>query len=451
MKYSGLTPVEKETQKVREAKLLVRRCLQLLKRKYGCFMYALTIFEPVAVKESMKPATDGKYLYFHPQEVLHSYKNYGIKELTRSIFHMLLHGIFGHFEIVEEEKWLPLRWAVMDLKVDRMLCLLGYSEETMPHAEFIYHSGLYLEGRRKKKRTLEIIQAGKAAWVDEHTYWARQKMEGITKEESDQQEEDGEEQRRKKIAAAWKQARSLMFPAQGGTAEDGTKEISMEGLLRRMEQKGYGTSPGIQEWLEHAAEGKSKNYQEILRQFLKEAEVVKEEDTIDPALYLYGLECYGDVALIEPLELSEQKRLDTLVLAVDTSGSCIHMVPVFLRETAGILTDTERMVQRGRVYYMECDTQVTEELFFENFQQAAQEMSSRTVRGGGGTDFTPVFEKIEEQIGQGTHIDGLFYLSDGDGVFPEKAPEYPVYFVMDRRIYEQYEPEIPDWVTVVWL
>ena len=129
MKHNGLTVVEKETQKVREAKAAIGQCLQILKRRYSCFLYAWNIFEPVAVKEKIEPVTDGKHLFFHAEQVRSQCKSYGNKWLFRTILHMMFHGMFGDFEVTEEERFAPLRSAVMDLKVEQMLLLLGHMNE----------------------------------------------------------------------------------------------------------------------------------------------------------------------------------------------------------------------------------------------------------------------------------------------------------------------------------
>ena len=128
MKSKKLTVVKNNTHKVRVAKAMLRSCLQELKQRYGFFIYAINLFEPVAVKETIDLATDGKHLFFNASRLLEFYKAYGTKEVKRHIMHMLLHGIFGDFEQREEERWQKLRWSVMDFKVDEMLGLLGLEE-----------------------------------------------------------------------------------------------------------------------------------------------------------------------------------------------------------------------------------------------------------------------------------------------------------------------------------
>lgn len=52
------------------------------------------------------------------------------------------------------------------------------------------------------------------------------------------------------------------------------------------------------------------------------------------------------------------------------------------------------------------------------------------LEGGGGTDFRPVHDKIEQHRKRGGRKPAvLIYVTDGIGMFPEKAPDYPVIWV----------------------
>ena len=324
-----------------------------------------------------------------------------------------------------------------------MLHLLGFGEGWYwDGTDKIYSPGLYQEGRRSKKRAKEIIEDGGMARVDDHWFWLK------VKEPAKQEEDTGESGNEEETKILWQRARKQVCMT---AKEKNGEELSVEKLLGFMESKNCGLTPGAKRWLEQATSGNGKDYSEILKKLIAQQEVTKEEDTIDPMLYLYGLECYGDVALVEPLELSEKKKMNTLVLAVDTSGSCIDAVPVFLRETAAILREAGRMATGGEICYLECDAQITEECRFQDYASAAAEFTSREVEGGGGTDFCPVFSRIEELASKGEKIDGLLYLSDGDGDFPNQAPDYPVYFVMDKEMNRGFDVTVPDWITVVWL
>jgi predicted metal-dependent peptidase len=71
------------------------------------------------------------------------------------------------------------------------------------------------------------------------------------------------------------------------------------------------------------------------------------------------------------------------------------------------------------------------------------------VCGAGGTSFVPVFTRIRELREKGSIIDGLLYLSDGYGTFPEEKADYPVYFVLPDKGYG--EENMPDWIQRVYL
>jgi predicted metal-dependent peptidase len=55
----------------------------------------------------------------------------------------------------------------------------------------------------------------------------------------------------------------------------------------------------------------------------------------------------------------------------------------------------------------------------------------RRLAGGGGTDFRPVFDWITERKRKGhAQPDALIYCTDGVGLFPPRAPSYPVVWVV---------------------
>ena len=75
-------------------------------------------------------------------------------------------------------------------------------------------------------------------------------------------------------------------------------------------------------------------------------------------------------------------------------------------------------------------------------------------REGGGTSFTPVFERIRE-LGKknGKAFSGLIYFSDGYGEFPKTNPiqEVPVIFVLPREESFGNAPVIPEYVKKCFL
>lgn len=466
MAGNGLTVVEKMTKKERDAEAVIQKCLMQLKNRYGFLLHAISIFQPVAVEERIQPATDGKHLFFNATEVIKCVKLQLTRELSKQIFHMLLHGIYGDFEVEDEEQWRLLHWVTMDFKIARTMDLLGFYDWNAffqwDVPDLVAEPSLYLKARTDKNIASKVIGYQQFVKSDSHEYWARKPMK---KRSGETQSRNASEQREKalkeEIIETWREVRELLFRQCGTTAKKGKNgatgggepgdELLVSDVLDGLRRSGYGSVAGGLCREVFAEKKKAFDYRTVLRRLLQHGESVKEEDTIDYSLYLYGLECYGDVPLIEPAEVTEKLKLETLVLATDISGSCENVIPEFLGETVQILQDVAGLVEQGKVYYLECDTEITEQRIYEDFSAAARALYRKKVEGGGGTDFRPVFEAVEEYKAKGAKIDALFYLSDGEGAFPEEAPDYPVYFVMKERWVEEWGTEVPEWVHVIFI
>ena len=213
-----------------------------------------------------------------------------------------------------------------------------------------------------------------------------------------------------------------------------------------------GTSAGsgsgrFQETLEITKKSKG-DYRKFLRQFAVLREELKlDQSSFDYIYYSYGMEHYGNIPLIEPLEYSEVNRLEELVIAIDTSGSCTsEMVEQFLAETYAILSEKENFFEKMNVYLIQCDCCIQNVMHITS--RSDWEMCGKYVeiQGRGGTDFRPVFGYIEKlkQKRALKNLRALIYFTDGDGIYPEQRPEYETAFVSlgksKRQIYT------PNWV-----
>jgi predicted metal-dependent peptidase len=106
-----------------------------------------------------------------------------------------------------------------------------------------------------------------------------------------------------------------------------------------------------------------------------------------------------------------------IVVAIDSSGSTFQStVDTFIVETRGILD----VIRPKRVIICQCDTRITE---WTEIDPGSYDEFSVKVKGGGGTDFCPVFERINKEYEE---PDILIYLTDMEGNFPAHAPSYPV-------------------------
>lgn len=227
-------------------------------------------------------------------------------------------------------------------------------------------------------------------------------------------------------------------------------------LLGGSEGDGIGTLPNcLTEELLPTQEN-NISYESFLRRFLSIRErLLTDPDELDFRWYTMGMELYGDVPLIEPPELSEQPRTDDLVIAVDTSGSCSGAIcRRFLRETKNLLQSIAARNAAFRVLLLQCDAAIQQEVLVDSVWELEDAMEQFKPRGFGGTDFCPVFQRIEQLREEGVlkQVRGLLYLSDGWGDFPNQAPDYPTAFLLlQESDFRLRVPILPDWVTRVLL
>jgi len=105
-----------------------------------------------------------------------------------------------------------------------------------------------------------------------------------------------------------------------------------------------------------------------------------------------------------------------IVVGVDTSGSVGQKeLDHFFAEMRGILDD----VQPECIYVIWCDARVHK----VDEVTDSDELNTLKPHGGGGTDFRPVFDWVDEND---IEPDALVYLTDMMGTFPDHAPAYPV-------------------------
>ncbi len=187
------------------------------------------------------------------------------------------------------------------------------------------------------------------------------------------------------------------------------------------------------------------------KKFLRKFAVLKEEtgiddDSFDYAYYAYGMEHYGNMPLIEPLESREIFRVEDFVIVIDTSMSCSgELVRRFLDETYAVLSESESYFKKINIHIIQCDDQVRADARITGRGQMEQYMRDLTLQGKGGTDFRPAFEYVDSLRARGefTKLRGLLYFTDGKGIYPVKMPSYDTAFIF---IKDQYQDEsVPAW------
>ena len=129
-------------------------------------------------------------------------------------------------------------------------------------------------------------------------------------------------------------------------------------------------------------------------------------NSLDPALVIRGVGAPG----------RQGKGAGLIVVAADTSGSVTQaMMDKFMAEVGGIISD----VRPKTLILMQCDAAV------QSYEECddVEDLKRVKIKGGGGTNFKPVFRRIAKED---LEPDALVYLTDGYGGFPSKAPSYPM-------------------------
>ena len=170
------------------------------------------------------------------------------------------------------------------------------------------------------------------------------------------------------------------------------------------------------------------------------------DDEFDYIFYTYGLQRYGNMPLIEPLEYKEVKKVKEFVIAIDTSGSVSgELVQKFITKTYNILKSEESFFTKINLHIIQCDTEIHEDVKITNQDEFDRYIDNMVLKGFGGTDFRPVFRYVEEMIKRHefTDLKGLIYFTDGWGTFPEHQPDFNTAFVFLDDNYNN--PTVPVW------
>jgi predicted metal-dependent peptidase len=177
----------------------------------------------------------------------------------------------------------------------------------------------------------------------------------------------------------------------------------------------YGLAPAGMD-LQGELQAPAVPWQKVLRREL--SQVVRPSD-------------YGHRYQTRKLHLGYIRTLDKkeqdIVYALDTSGSMKEDVGQGLSELKGLLQSV-----RCNLHFLSCDTQATHLVRVRSPQMVSA--SNLPVVGGGGTDFRPIFDKIETELMSKRRTPScLIVFTDGVGVFPKHAPSYPVIWVSTSR------------------
>lgn len=194
------------------------------------------------------------------------------------------------------------------------------------------------------------------------------------------------------------------------------------------------------------------SYTDFLRRFMTLSEEMRlNMDEFDYVYYTFGLDLYGDMPLVEPLEYKETERVRDFAIVIDTSESVRgDLVKRFVGHTFDILKSSEDFASEVNIHLIQCDAKVQSDTVITSLADVDKLTAGLQIRGFGGTDFRPAFNYVDmlRKRGELANMKGLIYFTDGLGTFPEKPPAFEAAFVfLDEEGVKH--PPVPPWACKI--
>ena len=382
-------------------------------------------------------SADGEIIFADAGEVIRTFKK-NPPLLIRKYLHMVFHCLFSHpftygkrnspyfdaaADMAVEEAVLSLENASLSLPDDavRRLLLDRLRQEVSDMtAERICH---FFETHPREAAGY-TKEAG-LFLMDSHHMWPASAMEEVREIFLSRSAPESVDQK----AGEW---RKIMRTA-------GSENLSF--------RKGMGEKAGKRRITNLTLNRDDYDYSEFLLRFARETEVVEiNPDEFDYIYYTYGLDLYGNMPLIEPLEYRDAKKIRDFVIAIDTSGSCLgQTVRDFLSKTWSLFCNSDVFTEKMNLLIIQCDCEIESEARIRSREEFTSYMNAFEIRGAGGTDFRPVFERVDALLKAGDLSDlrGLILFTDGLGRFPEQKPGYRTAVVFVGK--QNETPFVPSW------
>ena len=407
--------------------------------------------------------TDGEHIFYDPEWVIKRYEE-SEKLPAHDLLHQIVHCIYRHSFVlpsINRDLWnlasdMATESVLADLdrnipiSIKKRDILEGLKKETkLLSAERLlqYFEDLPDSEKYKIEEWAKLFEDS-----DDHSAWYNQQFKagkkgqtglqakGSTKASSgegegnsnSEEEGDNDAEHRKKLSEKWK---DISEHVQKDIEEFSKKQGDGAGSLVQ----------GIKD-----LNREKYDYSEFLKKFTTLQEVMKlDMDEFDYNFYAHGLEVYGNVALIEPLEYKDEHKLREFVIAIDTSGSVRgELVQSFLTKTYNIMMNNT-IGQNLNIWIIQCDADIQEAKQIKSKEDFDNYIKNIKLKGFGGTDFRPVFEFVNDQIDKKvfTDLKGLIYFTDGYGTFPKQQQPFDTAFIFVNEDNDpNFEPpEVPPW------
>lgn len=279
--------------------------------------------------------TDGFLIYYQPEHLMSMYKR-GRVLINRAFLHMVFHCLLGHMD-TRGKRAVPYWNLACDIAIESIIDEF-YVKNVYRH-QSVYRREVYAklkeklrvltaEGIYKSLQDMDLTEEeyermAAEFYVDNHEHWEREEDPRIRQERQNK----------------WQNNREKMQTEMESFGEkDAEDSRSLLEAVRVENRERY-------------------DYKQFLRRFsvLREENEV-DQDSFDYVFYTYGMELYGNMPLIEPLESKEVHRIEDFVIVVDTSMSCSgELVRRFLEETYSVLCESESYFRKINIHIIQCD------------------------------------------------------------------------------------------------
>lgn len=419
MKINGYD-IEKEDERfLKKAALGIKILENCRNELYSLFPYldgAFSCLRYQPEKESKSIATQGEKLCFSPDFLLEMYGK-SPAEVRRGYLHILLHCLYLH--PFQEGRYEERLWNLScDIAVELLLERERIPALVLPEND---------PGAVVRERCFEVIQ-GRAVsaeqiyelFLKEGFFDDMEKLESaFLFDDHSLWKSENDPLKRKANRHRWE--RILAYTGQNKEAEKQRAGLKKGNSAEKMEAVCKGRY----------------DYRKYLKKFaVPREEMELDTESFDYIFYHYGMERYGNMPLIEPLEYKEINRLEELVIAIDTSGSCSReTVQQFLGETYRILSEKENFFRKMKVFFIQCDCFIQDVAVIHSREEWDDYSRELMIQGRSGTDFRPVFRYIKEQQEKKEirQLKALIYFTDGDGIYPREKPDYETAFVFLKK------------------
>ena len=448
-------------QKILYAKKIIEADRTKLVMEHRFLSYALYALDPKGLSETdyegFKYATEGINFYYDEKRLIRDFMK-GETDTSCIYLHSVLHCLYLHPFFAERYAERGLWNLACDILIWNIIGSLGYKVNNelrqilsiisdgnkVSSAQSLY----WIMFKMLKKGDLtykEIDEMQAALFVDDHEFWYMPREDGSAANGSERGAHGGDSSEKQCVAGNFTVAIDKWKNAADHVAVNLETAMASGGAHR-------GDTPG--EFMEslRGIHRDNISYSDFLRKFATlEERMIVDVDAYDYNYYTYGLSLYDDMPLVEPVEYKEMHTIRDFVIAIDTSGSCdTRMVRDFLTKTYNILQETTFAEDRLNVHIIQCDAGIQDDYKIKNRKEMEGYISGLNIYGRGGTDFRPVFDRVEElrEEGELRNLKGLLYFTDGDGIYPVKPTDYRTAFIF-ADIY--CNVEVPPWILKYYL